>query len=280
MKKILSLSIVLLILSLSNAAQAKEVPFIGTLGHVSLDTRPLVAMDLHMPIHEDYFALMPEFLGQYGWGWGAVGLNWGFNYAMIDGDENGFWPGNIDLFFKGRHCIEGDWRFCFGGQLDWSWGPKDNVNGLDELPDLMAMVIGYVAHLKMSRFNFRSFVITPTLGLNLTNGIFFMQANVGTSINIPYGDDDEIFTRDVEAVMEYSIATGPTVVDLISFAAGFRGLSTLTNEDDNSSLFAIDIITRLHFKHVEPSMTVSIPVDEDSRDIISAVLSIGVTGIF
>ncbi len=251
-------------------------PYLGTKGYTSLNTDSLVSLDLHIPTGEYVSGLVPELVGQFGFGPAAVGLNLGFSFANPDNDEaeSGFWFGNIDLFAKGRHCLElpGGTRACFGGQLEVSIAPME----ADDFDDIGAIGFGSVNHLRYNRFGSEFLVFTPTLGFQLLHKLFFAQFHIGPevvfSLDDNAGDDSETF-------LVYGLAAGANIMDFVSAGVGFRGLSSLTF-DNNKNFFALDILAQIHLPIIKPYLMLSIPLDEDTRNMLDVSITLGAVAVF
>ncbi|MBW2701979.1 MAG: hypothetical protein JRF33_14275 [Deltaproteobacteria bacterium] len=254
-------------------------PYLGTKGYTSLNTDSLVSLDLHIPTGEYFSGVVPELVGQFGFGPAAVGLNLGFSYANPDADEadSGFWLGNIDLFAKGKHCLDlpGGIRACFGGQLEISIAPMEADDG----EDIGAISVGMLNHLRYNRFGSEFLVATPTLGFQLTHDLFFAQFHIGPEMLI-YLNDDVSDARDgYDTFMVYGLAGGANIMNLVSAGLGFRGMSSLTF-DDNNSFFALDILAQVHLPIIKPYLMLSIPLDEDTRDILDMSITMGAAAVF
>ena len=252
-------------------------PYLGTKGYTSLNTDSLVSLDLHIPTGEYVSGLVPELVGQFGFGPAAVGLNLGFSYANPDNDEaeSGVWFGNIDLFAKGRHCLElpGGTRACFGGQLEISIAPGE----VDDLEDAVAIVLGSINHLRYNRFGSEFLVFTPTLGFQLSHELFFAQFHIGPEVIFSLNDDNA--GDDSETFLVYGLAAGANIMGFVSAGMGFRGLSSLTF-DNNNSFFALDILAQIHLPIIKPYLMLSIPLDEDTRDMLDISITLGAVAVF
>ena len=276
---ILALALFGILLHVPTASADPLEPYLGTKGYTSLNTDSLVSFDLHIPAGEHVTGVVPELVGQFGFGPAAVGLNLGLSFANPDSDDadSGIWLGNIDLFAKGKHCLDlpGGTRACFGGQLEISIAPGE----VDDVEDIGAIIFGMANHLRYNRFGSEFLLVTPTLGFQLLNDMFFAQFHIGPEVLI-YLDDDVSDARDgFDTFLVYGLAAGANIMNLVSAGLGFRGISSLTF-DDNDSLYALDLLAQVHLPLVKPYLMLSIPLDEDTRELLDVSITLGAVAVF
>ncbi len=109
--------------------------------------------------------------------------------------------------------------------------------------------------------------------------MFFAQFHIGPEVLI-FLDNDVSEARDgSDTFLIYGLAAGANIMNLVSAGVGFRGISSLTFED-NESAYALDILAQIHLPIVKPYLMLSIPLDEDTRDLLDASITIGAVAVF
>jgi hypothetical protein len=276
MKNTCSLLIVGLFLIGAPASADEMLPWIGQNGYVSLETDSLVALDLHMPLGKDsnFFGLIPELNAQFGFGGGAVGINWALSAVIPDEGDSGMWLGNIDIYAKGRYCLEMGVQLCFGGQLDVGIAPYDYADSIDA--DAAAATIGNMSMLRSNRFGAKMLTVSPSLVATLKAWIAFAQISLGLDVWIPYADTD---SRDSEQFLIFEVAGGVILFDALAVGAGFRVLDMLS-QDNTDAAGALDLFVKYNAGVVEPTLMFSIPLDDSTREIYTFGISAGIAARF
>lgn len=276
---VLSVCCLLFVITGTTVLAGEKEPHYRSSGFGDLYTGGMVGFDMNFSIGDDVTGYVPTFLLQYGIGDVAFGMQWGLAYADVDvsgGDYDGeVATGNFILNFKAKHCMTGAWKTCMGAIFSLGIGPFE----VDSMEELLSWSAGIYTHtMRYAHFAPESIVVDPLFALNTTNEMVFVQFALGPSILVPLDDTD---VRDVEACLAYSFEAGILVVDMISMGLGFRGVSTLT-ADNNESLFSLDVNIRLILDSVSPGLRLSIPfsTDDDLGDVFDLILALGLSADF
>lgn len=278
MNRTLTFAVTVLSLLSSVPALAGDTPYLGTKGYVSTDTSSLVELDFHMVIGKDtfdVFGFVPELQAQYGFGSGAVGLNLGLTAAVPDQADTEYWLGAISVFGKSGFCTPGPLELCFGGQLEISWAPSA-VEGYGQGA---AFATGIFAHNRMNRFGSKMLVITPAVAASLKMAFLWAQAHLGSEIITAYDCD----TCDTEATLTFGVAGGITLLDMLALGVGFRVLDFVSagnGEQNPDPRGTMDLIFKLMLGPLEPVVMLSFYLDEDTREDVPVVLTLGAAAKF
>ena len=271
---------ILFVIEGAAALAGEKTPHYRASGFGDLYTGGMVGFDMNFATGDDVTGYVPTFLLQYGIGDVAFGMQWGLAYADVDipgsGDYDGeLAVGNFILNFKAKHCMAGTWKTCMGANFSLGIGPFE----VDSMEELLSFSVGIYTHtMRYVNFAPESMVIDPLFALNTTNDMVFVQIALGPSVLVPLDDTD---VRDVEACLAYSFEAGILAIDMLSLGLGFKGVSTLT-ADDNESLFSIDINIRLVLEGVSPGVRLSIPfsTEDDLSDVFDLIVALGLTADF
>jgi hypothetical protein len=244
--------------------------YYGTRGYTSLVTDTLAELDLHIPFVPDVeFAAVPELAFQLSLGDFALGMNLGMNFMKPECD--GGWSctvGGIALQGKGRYCSRGEWDICYGGQIEVSYVPGDH-----DYPDcdFSSGTIGYVTHLRFSRFGHdfsNIFVVSPQGGIYMTNGLFFLQMHF--AVEFAFSPEEE---WDNDYGFHLGILGSVNFHDRLVVGGGMRLAEFFP------VAFAIptgDLFLRLPLNHVQPQVALSFIFFEKR----AVILSVGTTVLF
>lgn len=269
----------LFVITGTTAVAGEQEPHYYASGFGDLYTGGMAGVDMNFVVGDDITGYVPAFMVQYGIGNIAFGLQWGLAYGDPDlppeYDYDGeIAPGNIILNFKAKHCMPGAWRTCMGANFSLGIGPfeSDDKNALSFMSGLFAHTV------RMLHYYPEAIVIDPLFALNTTNGMVFVQIALGPSIQVPIDDTDR---RDAEAGLAYGFEVGARLQDFLSMGLGFKGISTLTY-DENESYFSLDINVRVVFSGVSPGIRLSIPFTSDDfiDEFFDMVVTLGVVGDF
>jgi hypothetical protein len=228
---------------------------------------------------KDIFAFVPDLKFQFGTGTLAVGLEWGFSVADVDGGDTDIFLEAFAINFKLRHCIDGAVQFCFGTRTQVSVNPFQ-VDGPGE--SLSSMMGWVTRHMQYSEYYPELVAVTPLGILEVSHGMLFAQVVFGVSVLIPYATLEEGVHRedDAEAALLWGFSGGLVVAELVAASLGMKGYSTVSLPDDET-FFSIDLSFRLMPYTVSPYLVLSLPVAGDYyEDILDIVLTVGVTAEF
>ncbi|MBW1808316.1 MAG: hypothetical protein JRJ87_08995 [Deltaproteobacteria bacterium] len=245
-------------------------------GFVDLAAGNMAKFDANISIGDNYTGFVPEFTLQIGTGDLAVGLDWGFSVADVDNVDADIFVGGFVINLKGRHCWEGTWKTCVGSEFEIGINPFE----VDPGGESASGAIGLLSHMmRWSRFSSKVITIDPLLALNTSDGQFFLQFTLGPSILIPYSDDQ--FDRDdAEVCLLYGLEGGVVISDLVGAGLGFKGLSTLSF-DDNETFMALDFSLRLFLDRFTPVFRLSVPLTGDYyKDFVDIVITLGIWADF
>ncbi len=240
------------------------------IGLVDLSTQTMAGMVTSVPMDDHMIGFVPEFSLQYGFGNFAVGIEWSFAVADVDGYDTGTHPGGIVLNLKTRKCNEGPWRTCYGLKVEAALSPFQ----VEDTSDSMAATVGLLTNLfRFGQFGSEMASIDPLLVLNTTDGSIFLQAVLGTSFVFPYADDHLGNSDTMETFLLYGAEVGLVMRNLVVAGMGVRGLYTLTF-DNNENYLAIDFSARLLHDQASPFVRMTLPMASDmytsSLDVIFA----------
>jgi hypothetical protein len=264
------LALFLLLQTSGTAAQEPAREFHPS-GLVDLSAGNMAKFDANISVGDNYTGFVPEFTLQIGTGNLAVGLDWGFCVADVDNVDADIFVGGFVVNFKGRHCWEGTWKTCFGTEFEIGINPFT----ADSSGEGISGVVGLLSHMmRWSRFSSEVITIDPLLALNSSDGQFFLQLSLGPSILIPYSDDQ--FDRDdTEVCLLYGLEGGVVISDLVGAGLGFKGLSTLSF-DDNETFMALDFSLRLFLDGFTPVFRLALPITGDYyKNIVDIVITLG-----
>jgi hypothetical protein len=170
--------------------------------------------------------------------------------------------------------MPGAWRTCMGANFSLGIGPFDS-----DSKDALSFIAGMFAHtVRVLHYYPETIVIDPLFALNTSNGMVFVQIALGPSILAPLDDTDR---RDAEVSLVYGFEVGTRLQDFLSMGLGFKGISTLTY-DENDSYFSLDINVRVVISGVSPGIRLSVPFTTDDfiDEIFDMVVTLGVVGDF
>jgi len=222
-------------------------------------------------VGDHYTGYIPELSVQFGNGSLAAGLDFGLSIADVDGVDTDVFPGSFVANFKARKCLEGNWRVCFGTEFEFSVAPFE----VDDDGEASSLTIGLMTkQMRWSRYFAESIIIDPLLAASFSHDILYFQISLGPSMIFPYTDNYGGDTTEVALL--YSFEGGLVVNDLIGAGFGFKGLSTVSF-DDNETFFSLDFGLRLILDGVTPCFGINVPLSGDLyEDIIDVVISLGV----
>jgi hypothetical protein len=219
-----------------------------------------IGVSIPMLAGDSGFVMAPKLDLQFRLGLASVGLHLPVVMTKPDGGEREFAVGNPALDVGAQTCLGSGLSLCVGGRVGVSAG----FWSLDPTADaakLHALALGGLAHHDPFYYSPENMAFQPKAFVLLSNGLFSAQAEAGTLVTVPLLDREG---RETEVSLVYQAGVGVNLFDLVTPVVEFRGISTLT-QDDNQNQFWASAGARFHLSSFQPYARVSLPLNENAK---------------
>jgi len=219
-----------------------------------------IGVSVPMLVGDQGFVMAPKLDLQFRLGLATVGMHLPVVMMKPDGAEREFAVGNPTLDVGAQTCLGTGFSLCVGGRVGVSAGFWD-LDPTEDAAKIGALALGALAHHDPLYYSPGNLALQPKAFVILTNGLLSAQAEAGTLVAVPLIDREG---RETEVSLVYQAGLGVNVLDLVTPVVEFRGISTLTQEDNQSQFWA-SAGARFHLASFQPYARISLPLNDNAK---------------